>query len=105
METTNTTKTTSPVRGTMFYFMGSLAVLTCPCHLPILLVLLSGTAAGAFLSENLGLSVLVLLPLFLLSAFATWRLLDKNESDKPVEHLPRGLQPRDGTGGGRAAGP
>ena len=68
---------TSPVRGVMTYFMGAIAVLTCPCHLPILLVLLSGTAAGAFLSENLGLAVLVLLPIFLLSSIATWRLLNK----------------------------
>ena len=77
MDTTNTTHTTSPVRGIMTYFVGAIAVLTCPCHLPILLLLLSGTAAGAFLSENLGLAVLVLLPIFLLSAIATWRLLDK----------------------------
>lgn len=105
MDTTNTTNTTSPVRGVMTYFTGAIAVLTCPCHLPILLVLLSGTAAGAFLSENLGLAVLVLLPLFLLSAFATWRLLDKSDSDKPIEYLPRGPQLRDGAGGSRAAEP
>jgi len=81
---TNTTNTTSPVRGVMTYFMGAIAVLTCPCHLPILILLLSGTAAGAFLSENLGLAVLILLPIFLLSAIATWRLLDKSDSDKPA---------------------
>lgn len=87
----------------MTYFTGAIAMLTCPCHLPILLLLLSGTAAGAFLSENLGLAVLILLPIFLSSAIATWRLLDKSDSDKPAEHLPRGTQPRDGTGGARAA--
>jgi mercuric ion transport protein len=79
-DTTNSTNTTSPVRGVMTYFMGAIAVLTCPCHLPVLLLLLSGTAAGTFLSENLGLAVLVLLPIFLLSAVATWRLLEKKES-------------------------
>lgn len=78
MDATNTPNTTSPLPGAMTYFMGSLAVLTCPCHLPILILLLSGTAAGAFLSENLGLAFLVLLPIFLLSALATWRLLDKS---------------------------
>ena len=77
MNASSTTNTTSPVRGAMTYFMGAITVLTCPCHLPILLVLLSGTAAGAFLQANLGLAVLVLLPLFLLSAIATWRLLDR----------------------------
>jgi mercuric ion transport protein len=83
MDTTNTTNTTSPVRGVMTYFMGAIAVLTCPCHLPILLVLLSGTAAGAYLSQNLGIAFLLLLPVFLLSAIATWRLLDKREEKRP----------------------
>lgn len=82
-DTTNATNTTSAARGVTTYFMGALTVLTCPCHLPILLVLLSGTAAGAFLSENLGLAFLVLLPIFLLSAIATWRLLDKGENSRP----------------------
>jgi mercuric ion transport protein len=65
------------------YFMGALAFLTCPCHLPILLLLLSGTAAGAYLSQNLGIAFLLLLPVFLLSAFTTWRLLDKREEKRP----------------------
>ena len=81
MDTTNTKNTTSPVRGVMTYFMGAIAVLTCPCHLPILIALLSGTAAGGFLQANLGLAVVVLLPLFLLSAIATWRLLDRKQND------------------------
>ncbi len=61
--------------------MAALAFLTCPCHLPILLLLLSGTAAGTFLSQNLGLAFMLLLPVFLLSAVATWRLLDKKENN------------------------
>ena len=61
------------------YLMASFAVVTCPCHLPILLLLLSGTAAGSFLSQNLGVAFMLLLPIFLLSAIATWRLLDKKE--------------------------
>lgn len=72
MDRTNTTNTTSPLRGVMAYLMGAITVLTCPCHLPILITLLSGTAAGAFLSENLGLAFVLLFPLFLLSAIATW---------------------------------
>jgi mercuric ion transport protein len=82
MAAKSTTNTTSHVRGVMTYFMGGITLLTCPCHLPILLLLLSGTAAGAFLSENLGLAVLVLLPIFLLSALATWRLLDTSKNDR-----------------------
>jgi hypothetical protein len=42
----------------------------------VLLLLLSGTAAGAYLSENLGAAALIMLPIFVLSGLATWRLLD-----------------------------
>lgn len=78
MDTTNTVNATSATRGVMFYFTAFLAILTCPCHLPILLLLLSGTAAGAFLQENTAVAVGLLLPVFLLSAFAAWRLLATN---------------------------
>ena len=44
--------------------MGAIAVVTGACHLPILIALLSGTASGAFLSENLGLAAVMLLPVF-----------------------------------------
>ena len=71
----DTTNMASSARGVITYFMGAIAVLTCPCHLPILLVLLSGTAAGAFLAENLVLAAVLLLAVFVLSATATWRLV------------------------------
>ncbi|MBI3042960.1 MAG: mercury resistance protein [Betaproteobacteria bacterium] len=105
MAATNTTDPTSTARGVMSYVMGAIAVLTCPCHLPILILLFSGTAAGAFLSDNLGLATIVLLPIFLLSGFATWRLLDTGSSDEPAENSPRRPQPRNGIGGGRTAEP
>lgn len=82
--------------------MGGIAVLTCPCHLPILIALLSGTAAGALLQENVGLAAALLLPVFLLSAIATWRLLDRSAGGKSAESLPRGPQRHDGTSGSRA---
>ena len=62
----DTTNPASPLRQAMTYIMGTLAVLTCPCHLPFLLLLLSGTAAGVFLSQNIGLAAALLLPFFLL---------------------------------------
>ncbi|WP_052131857.1 broad-spectrum mercury transporter MerE [Caballeronia zhejiangensis] len=46
------------------YLWGTLAVLTCPCHLPILIALLSGTMVGAFVTEHEGIALLVLLALF-----------------------------------------
>ncbi|MBI2316110.1 MAG: mercury resistance protein [Betaproteobacteria bacterium] len=60
----------------MTFIMGMMAFLTCPCHLPILLLLLSGTAAGSALAANTGTALWVLLAVFALSAYATWRLLD-----------------------------
>jgi mercuric ion transport protein len=52
---------TSRVRG---YVWGVLAALTCPCHLPVLALLLSGTAAGALMTRYMGLAVIVGLALF-----------------------------------------
>lgn len=84
--------------------MGAIAVLTCPCRFPILLLLLSGTAAGAYLSQNLGTALLLMLPVFLLSALATGRLLDSGDSDKPIEDLPPAPQAHNRAGGGHSAG-
>ncbi|MDX9718704.1 MAG: broad-spectrum mercury transporter MerE [Thauera sp.] len=53
-----------PITG---YLWSGLAVLTCPCHLPILAVVLAGTTAGAFLSEHWVIAALLLSALFLLA--------------------------------------
>ena len=57
-------ETRKPLTG---YLWGALAVLTCPCHLPILAVVLAGTTAGAFLGEHWGSAALGLTGLFVLS--------------------------------------
>ncbi|QPQ89172.1 broad-spectrum mercury transporter MerE (plasmid) [Burkholderia gladioli] len=49
------------------WLWGALAALTCPCHLPVVLLALSGTAAGALVSQHKGIAVVVLLALFALS--------------------------------------
>jgi len=49
------------------YLWGALAVLTCPCHLPILAAVLAGTTAGAFIGEHWGIAALALAGLFFLS--------------------------------------
>jgi mercuric ion transport protein len=58
------TETHRPVSG---YLWGALAVLTCPCHLPILAAVLAGTAGGAFLGEHWAVAALALTGLFVLS--------------------------------------
>jgi len=47
--------------------MLGLAFVTCPCHLPILAVLLAGTAAGAYLKNNLTLTGIALTAAFVTS--------------------------------------
>ena len=59
------------------YTWGALAALTCPCHLPVLALLLSGTAAGAFVSEHWSLATLVLTVLFVLFLRAALRAFRK----------------------------
>jgi len=49
------------------WLWGALAALTCPCHLPIVLLALSGTAAGALVGQHKGIAVVMLLALFALS--------------------------------------
>ena len=63
------------------YAMAVLALLTCPCHLPILFLLFSGTAAGAFMTEYSGVVLALLAVLFLLSVTAAMRLLQGNETE------------------------
>lgn len=54
-----------PIGG---YLWGALAVLSCPCHLPIAAAVLAGTGAGAFLSDHWVVAALALTGLFILSA-------------------------------------
>jgi mercuric ion transport protein len=61
MPTPETTASTLPWPG---YAWGVLAALTCPCHLPVLALLLSGTAVGALISDHMGLAVIVGVALF-----------------------------------------
>ena len=57
-----------------YLLLGS-AVVACPCHLPILLVLLAGTGLGGFLSQNLGLVAVGLAGYFILALVLGVRLL------------------------------
>ncbi len=49
------------------YLWGALAVLSCPCHLPILAAVLVGTSLGAFIDEHGGIAAIALTGLFVLS--------------------------------------
>ena len=58
------TETPKPFTG---YLWGALAALTCPCHLPVLAIVLAGTTAGAFLGKYWGIAAFGLTGLFVLS--------------------------------------
>ena len=45
----------------------AIAAVTCPCHVPIYVAILGGTAAGALLQENLLLFILALTVIFFLA--------------------------------------
>ncbi len=67
-------KARKPLTG---YLWSGLAVLSCPCHLPILAVVLSGTAAGAFIGQHWGMAALILTGLFLFSVVRAFRTFGK----------------------------
>lgn len=56
--------------------LGFLALITCPCHVPLLALALSGTAAGALLAAHFETALMLFSVLFLLSlctAIWVWR--------------------------------
>ena len=52
-----------------------LAVVTCPCHLPILAVLLSSSAVGAFLNDHFIMALTIFTLLFVCSLAAALSVL------------------------------
>jgi mercuric ion transport protein len=63
------------------YLTGLFALLTCPCHIPIYIMLLSGTAAGTLLLGNRSVALGLFSMLFLLFVFSTTRLLKKERPE------------------------
>ena len=57
------------------YLLALLAFLTCPCHLPIWLVLFAGSAFGAVLNENLMIAGVILIVVFSLCGLGAIRRL------------------------------
>lgn len=80
---TQRAKATGPVgqppRGLKGYLMLGLAFITCPCHVPILLVVLAGTGVGAYLKDNLALTAIALTGVFISSLFLGLRWIGSQE--------------------------
>ncbi len=66
-------------RNIPYMIWSGLTLATCPCCIPIWIILLSGTAAGALLSKNLYITVAVFLVLFLFSAWRALRSYNRNK--------------------------
>lgn len=60
-------------RSALAYLWSGLAVLTCPCHLLLLAILLGGTSAGAFLGDHQVVAFIGLTALFVLFLSAAQR--------------------------------
>ncbi|HJS89743.1 MAG TPA: broad-spectrum mercury transporter MerE [Steroidobacteraceae bacterium] len=59
------------------YCWGGLAVLTCPCHLLLLMAALAGTTAGATIEAHWSLAAVALATLFGLSLTQAWRAFNR----------------------------
>ena len=64
----------SPAKGLAGKILLGAAFFTCPCHLPIYLILFGGTALGGYLSENKALAVGALTAAFLFSLLTGWKM-------------------------------
>jgi mercuric ion transport protein len=59
------------------YWLALVAALTCPCHVPILVLALSGTSAGALLADYTVAPLALMTIAFVLSLRAALRALNR----------------------------
>ncbi len=60
----------------------AIAALTCPCHVPIYLAVLGGTAFGVFLRDNILLLILGLTAVFFLTLTRGLKLVNKDKEQR-----------------------
>lgn len=63
------------------YWLAFFAALTCPCHVPLLALLFTGTAAGAFLGEHMGGAIALMSLVFVLSLGLAITRLEQSEPE------------------------
>jgi mercuric ion transport protein len=64
------------------YINLAIAALTCPCHVPIYLAVLGGTAFGVFMKDNIILLILGLTAIFLLTLTRGLRLVKEDKEQR-----------------------
>lgn len=62
--------------------LAALAVATCPCHLPLLLVLLAGTSAGAWLARYQGPAFGLMAVVFVVALYLLFRRLNDGSAKR-----------------------
>ncbi len=60
----------------------AIAALTCPCHVPIYLAVLGGTAFGVYLRDNILLLILGLTAVFLLTFTRGLKLVNEEKEQR-----------------------
>jgi mercuric ion transport protein len=66
------------------YLSVGIAILTCPCHLPLLAAVLAGTALGGWLSQYTLVAILGMTGIFILAvlySFRAFTCLSRSEDD------------------------
>lgn len=82
----------------MRYLMAAVAVLTCPCHLPIWFALLAGTSFGAAASQYVGAAFVATSILFVASAWAALRFFAQQRQSGGSLRVPRSGRDGEDTG-------
>lgn len=76
--------TRSPARltGWRVRVFAALAIVTCPCHLPLLAAVLAGTSVGTLLTEHLAVAAVVSAGVFVLSLVLALRSLHPRRNEQ-----------------------
>lgn len=82
MHSDDASSVSPPIASWRAYTRGVLAVLTCPCHLPLLAAVLAGTSVGAFVGDHWGVAALALAGLFVLSVTRVLRVFGRRENKR-----------------------
>ncbi len=64
------------------YINLAIAALTCPCHVPVYLAVLGGTAFGVFMKDNIILLILGLSAIFLLTLTRGLKLVNADKEQE-----------------------
>ncbi len=64
------------------YINLAIAAVTCPCHVPIFLAILGGTALGVFLRDNILLIILGLTAVFHFTLTRGLKLVNKDKEQR-----------------------